>query len=103
MGILEAAQSFNYQPPEAISGYPRSYASFPIPYPTACSPQAWASGAPLLIGRSLLGMDAVDGALRLDPDLPEGINRVFIHNLVAFGQHWDIEAVGRTGYVRLAQ
>jgi hypothetical protein len=57
----------------------------------------------LLIGRSLLGMDAVDGAVRLDPDLPEVIGRVFIHDLVAFGQRWDIEAVGRTGYVRLAQ
>jgi glycogen debranching enzyme len=103
VSMLDAAESFNYQPPEAISGYPRSYASFPIPYPTACSPQAWASGAPLLIGRSLLGMDAVDGALRLDPDLPELTGRVFIHNLIAFGRHWDIEAVGRTGYVRLAR
>jgi glycogen debranching enzyme len=102
VSMLDAAESFNYQPPEAISGYPRSYASFPVPYPTACSPQAWASGAPLLIGRSLLGIDAVDGALRLDPDLPEAIGRVFVHNLVAFGQRWDIEAVGRTGYVRLA-
>jgi glycogen debranching enzyme len=102
VGILEAAQSFNYQPPEAISGYPRSYASFPIPYPTACSPQAWASGAPLLIGRSLLGLDVVDGALRVDPDLPETIGRVFVQNLVAFKKRWDIEAVGRTGHVRLA-
>ena len=25
-----------------------------------------------------------------------------VHNLIAFGKRWDIEAVGRTGYVRLA-
>jgi glycogen debranching enzyme len=103
VAMLEAARYFGYQPPEAMSGYPRSYASFPIPYPTACAPQAWSTGAPLLVGRSLLGMDARAGQITLDPDVPEEIGRVFVHNLVAFGQRWDIEAVGRTGHVRLAR
>jgi glycogen debranching enzyme len=101
VAMLEAAQYFGYQAPEAISGYPRSHASFPIPYPTACAPQAWATGAPLLIGRAVLGMEARAGQLTLDPDVPEQIGRVFVHNLIAFGQRWDIEAVGRTGHVRL--
>ena len=34
-----------------------------MPYPTACSPQAWASAAPLLVMRALLG---------LEPDVPAG-------------------------------
>jgi glycogen debranching enzyme len=100
---LEAAASFGNRLPEAMSGYPRDYATFPIPYPTACSPQAWASCSPLLVGRAMLGMDAVDGQVRVDPDLPDEVGRVRVDGLVAFGRRWDIEAVGRNGYVRLAR
>ena len=32
--------------------------TFPVEYPTACSPQAWAAGAPLLLLTMLLGPDA---------------------------------------------
>jgi glycogen debranching enzyme len=103
MAMLEGAKYFGNQAPEALSGYPRSYASFPIPYPTACAPQAWATGAPLLILRALMGLDASDGQVRLDPDISEEVGHVFVHDLMAFGQRWDIEAVGRTGYVRLAR
>ena len=100
---LDAAASFQNRLPEAMSGYPRDYAPFPIPYPTACSPQAWATCAPLLVGRAMLGMEAVNGQVRVDPDLPEEIGRIRVEGLVAFGQRWDIEAVGRNGYVRLAR
>ena len=100
---LESAAFFGNRLPEAMSGYTRDYATFPIPYPTACSPQAWATCAPLLFGRAMLGMDAANGEVRVDPDLPEEVGRIRIDGLVAFGQRWDIEAVGRNGYVRLAR
>jgi glycogen debranching enzyme len=100
--MLEAVQYFNFQPPEAMSGYPRSHSSFPIPYPTACSPQAWATGAPLLVLRAMLGMQPKDGQLLIHPDIPDYIGRLAVHDLMAFGRRWDIEATGRTGYVRLA-
>ena len=100
---LQCAGYFGNRLPEAISGYSRDYAPFPIPYPTACSPQAWATCAPLLIGRAILGMDAGGGEIRVDPDLPDEVGRVHIYGLVAFNQRWDIEAIGRNGYVRLAR
>jgi hypothetical protein len=48
-------------------------------------------------------MDARDGQVTLDPDVPEQVGRVFIHNLIAFGQRWDIEVLGTTGSIRLAR
>ena len=77
-------------------------AAFPVPYPTACSPQAWATGAPFLLVRAMLGLEARDGQVTLDPALPDEIGRVSISGLRAFGTHWDVEANGRSGHVRLA-
>jgi hypothetical protein len=57
--------------PEAFAGYPRSLTQFPVEYPTACSPQAWATGAPLLLLRALLGMQPVGNKLLVDAELPE--------------------------------
>ena len=88
--------------PEAFSGYDRAVSRFPIPYPTACSPQAWATGAPLLLVRTLLGLDARGGQLILDPDVPEEIGRIRVSGAHAFGTRWDLEAIGRNGHVRLA-
>ena len=103
MALLEAAAFSGYRLPEAFSGYERSVGRFPIPYPTACSPQAWATGTPVALVRAMLGLDAVDGALVLDPHLPEAIGRVFIGGLPAFGKRWDIEAIGTNGHIRLAR
>ena len=69
---------------------------FPIPYPTACSPQAWATGTPLALIRAMLGLDAVDGEVVLDPQLPEAIGRVFISGLPAFGRNGISRPSGRT-------
>ena len=30
---------------------------YPVQYPTACSPQAWSTGAPLLLLRTMLGLE----------------------------------------------
>src|SRR5262249_30347665 len=49
LGILQAAEFFHSRLPEAFAGYPRELTRFPVEYPTACSPQAWATGAPLLL------------------------------------------------------
>jgi len=100
--MLDAAAFSGYRLPEAFSGYPRSVGRFPVPYPTACSPQAWATGAPLLLLRAMLGLEARDGELTIDPALPDEIGRVSIRGLRAFGTRWDIEANGRNGRVRLA-
>jgi hypothetical protein len=51
----------------------------------------------------VLGLDAVDGEVVLDPQLPGEIDRIAIRGLPAFGRKWDIEAAGSSGYVRLSR
>ena len=53
--------------------------------------------------RAMLGLEARDGQVTLDPALPDEIGRVSITGLRAFGTRWDVEANGRTGHVRLAR
>jgi glycogen debranching enzyme len=101
LALFDAAAYSAYRLPEAFSGYERAVSRFPIPYPTACSPQAWATGAPLLLVRTLLGLDARGGQLILDPDVPEEIGRIRVSGAHAFGNRWDIEAIGNNGHVRL--
>jgi glycogen debranching enzyme len=63
-GILDAAAHFDGQLPELFCGFDRSEYSGPVPYPTACSPQAWAAAAPIQLARILL---------RFDPDFTRGV------------------------------
>lgn len=46
--------------PELFAGFDRNATPDLVPYPTACSPQAWATGAVFLSVRTLLGMAADD-------------------------------------------
>jgi glycogen debranching enzyme len=62
--VLDAAVHFDGRLPELFCGFSRSDFPRPVPYPTSCSPQAWAAAAPYLLLRSLL---------RFDPDVPAGV------------------------------
>jgi glycogen debranching enzyme len=73
---LEAATHFRYRLPEVFAGYSRERTSFPVEYPTASSPQAWATGAPLLIVRTLLGLEPDGDELRVEAHLPDRIERL---------------------------
>jgi glycogen debranching enzyme len=99
---LEAASFSDYRLPEAFAGLDRSLARFPVPYPTACSPQAWATGAPFAFVKVMLGLEHEDGEVTLDPQVPEEVGRIAVRGLSAFGSTWDLEAVGTKGHVRLA-
>jgi glycogen debranching enzyme len=74
--ILDASVYFRHRLPEAFAGFRRSETRFPVEYPTACSPQAWATGAPLLILRALLGLDAESGHLIVDPAIPHPLDQI---------------------------
>jgi glycogen debranching enzyme len=75
-GILDAARSFKGRLPEAFAGFPRTMTRFPAEYPTACSPQAWAAGTPLLLLRTMLGLEPHGEHLIVEPTLPLGIGRL---------------------------
>jgi glycogen debranching enzyme len=72
-GILDAAEFFDGRLPEAFGGYARGVTKYPVQYPTACSPQAWSTGTPLLLLRTMLGLEPVGDNLVVDPALPESI------------------------------
>ena len=90
--ILEAATYFNNRLPEAFAGYERSLTSFPVEYPTACRPQAWASAAPLLLLSTTLGLSPHDGGPRSDPHLPTSFGRVALKGVPGRWGRADVEA-----------
>jgi glycogen debranching enzyme len=55
-GLLDAAEASDGRLPELFGGFDRSATPDLVPYPTACSPQAWATGAIFLSVRTLLGI-----------------------------------------------
>jgi glycogen debranching enzyme len=81
MAILESARHVDYRLPEAFAGYPRAATLVPVLYPTACSPQAWAAGAPLLLLRVLLGLEPGPNGLKTDPHLAGGLGRLALYGL----------------------
>jgi glycogen debranching enzyme len=81
MAMLEAAVLFKNRLPEAFAGYTRASTKYPVEYPTACSPQAWATGAPLLLIRALLGLGSDGEHLFVDPALPKTISQLAVLDL----------------------
>ena len=81
MAILEAAQYFLGRLPETFAGYARALTEYPVEYPTACSPQAWATATPPFLLRILLGLEARDGSVEQDPILPEQIAELALRGL----------------------
>jgi glycogen debranching enzyme len=98
-GILEAAIYFDGRLPEAFGGYPRAQTKYPVQYPTACSPQAWSTGAPLLFLRTMLGLEPIGDHLIVDPALPVGIGHLELLDIP--GRWGRIDAYGR-GRVEVA-
>ncbi|MCU1694552.1 MAG: hypothetical protein JWR34_615, partial [Mycobacterium sp.] len=68
VGLIEASQHFGGRLPELFCGFDRTEFPSPVPYPTSCTPQAWAAAASRLILRSLL---------QLNPDVPHGEVQLF--------------------------
>src|SRR5207342_1555778 len=75
-GILEAAEFFDGRLPEAFGGYPRSMTKYPVQFPTACSPQAWSTGTPMLLLRTMLGLEPMGDHLIVDAALPRQVGRL---------------------------
>ena len=65
----------------------------PVQYPTACSPQACSTGAPLLFIRTLLGLEPVDDHLIVDPVVPVEVGQLELLDVP--GRWGRIDAFGR--------
>lgn len=93
--LYEAALHFrDYRLPELFCGIERREHDEPVQYPVSCSPQAWASGSPLLMLTGVLGLqpDAQRQELRIvNPHLPEFLGFLRIENLRVGGSRVTVE------------
>ncbi len=94
LSIVDAATSFGYRLPEVFAGFPRMQTRFPVAYPTASSPQAWAAGTPILLVQLLLGLRPDRGSSTLVADveeLPEWMDGLRLDGVQAFGRWWSVQ------------
>jgi glycogen debranching enzyme len=91
--MLDAAELSSNRLPEAFAGYARDVTHYPVEYPTACSPQAWAAGAPLLLLRTILGLEPYGDHLIIDPAVPANIGRLELLDIP--GRWGRMDAMGR--------
>ena len=93
-GILDAAEFFDGRLPEAFGGYERELTKYPVQYPTACSPQAWSTGAPLLAAADdARASSRIGDHLVVDPALPMSIGHLELLDIP--GRWGRIDAFGR--------
>jgi glycogen debranching enzyme len=99
--LFSVARHFHFQLPEVFAGLSRSETPFPIDYPTAARPQAWAAAAPVLLLRVLLGLEPDREHQTLEsvcpPELPSWVGSIRLSGVRAFERHWDVRVEdGRT-------
>ncbi len=101
-GLLTAAEQFDWRLPELYGGMDTTADGSPLPYPAACSPQAWSAGAPLLLLRSALGLepDVPAGTVRVSPMLGRG-ETLCVRGIRLGGESGEI-SFGADGVVTLA-
>jgi glycogen debranching enzyme len=99
LDLIDASQHFGGRLPELFCGFDRAEFPAPVPYPTSCSPQAWAAAAPRLILRTLLQVNPniPDGRIQLQPIVPDRLLPLRLENLPLAGERVDIavDSVGR--------
>jgi len=83
-GLFRASLFVEYRLPELFCGFQERNGEAPVPYPVACSPQAWAAAAVFSLLGSALGLK-IDGAAKrlsfLRPALPDFLDEIEIDNL----------------------
>jgi glycogen debranching enzyme len=98
--LYQASLHFrHFRLPELFCGMGLGEADFPVRYPVACTPQAWASAAPFLLLRSALGIfaDAPKRELRIfNPNLPAWLGEVVLDRFRVGNTRLKIR-FGRTG------
>lgn len=101
--LLESTTHFREaRLPELFCGFSRDSSPLPVPYPVACSPQAWAAGSVFHLVSSMLGMrpNALEKRLELvRPALPEWLPDLRIHNLRVGAALVDLRFGGEGGSI----
>jgi glycogen debranching enzyme len=103
--MLEAAAFFDHELPEVFAGLPRAQTPFPIAYPTAARPQAWAAGTPVLLLQVLLGLQPDRRRQSLETlaplELPSWAGSLRLSGVRVFDRSWDVHL--QDGRVRVEE
>jgi glycogen debranching enzyme len=103
--LFDAASHFDWSLPEVFAGYSREETPFPIAYPSAARPQAWAAGAPVLLLQVLLGLAPDRRGQRieskLDGELPTWVGDLRLYGVRAYGRVWDVSV--QRGVVKIEE
>jgi len=104
-GLFRAAEHFEYyRLPELFCGYGDELGR-PVPYPVACSPQAWAAGTPIVFLQTFLGIhpNGFDRTIDIHPALPAGMQRLSVRRLrIGAGTlSLTVERIGTDGRARV--
>jgi pentatricopeptide repeat protein len=94
--MLGASALLDHELPEVFAGLPRGQTPFPIAYPTAARPQAWAAGTPILLLQVLLGLRPEGGRLTtVAPEVPSWAGDIRLAGVRAFGREWSVRLENR--------
>jgi glycogen debranching enzyme len=92
--MFDASGRFQNQLPEVFAGLQRAATPFPIAYPTAARPQAWAAGTPVLLLQLLLGIQPDRRRQLLETvaplELPSWTGTIRLAGVRAFDRTWDV-------------
>ena len=92
--MLEAAAYFDTSCRRCSPGCRGAQTPFPIAYPTAARPQAWAAGTPVLLLQVLLGLQPDRRRQTLEtvapPELPSWAGSLRLSGVRAFDRAWDV-------------
>src|SRR4051812_8594027 len=116
-GLFDAATYMDLRRlPELYCGFQRGRQRGPTLYPVACSPQAWAAGAPLMLLQSSLGLEFDQDRNEIllhEPRLPAFLEEVTLRNLRLgestvdlilrrHNNHVSIQVLRNEGQIRIA-
>ena len=103
--LFDAAGHFDWSLPEVFAGYSREETPFPIAYPSAARPQAWAAAAPVLLLQVLLGLAPDRRRQRilsqLEDELPSWVGDLRLNGVRAYGRIWDVSV--QRGVVKIEE
>jgi len=83
-GLFQASLFVEYRLPELFCGFEKQDGNAAVPYPVACSPQAWSAAAVYALLSAALGLKIDGAASRLSfvrPVLPDFLDEIELNNL----------------------
>jgi glycogen debranching enzyme len=91
--LLDASVAFGGRLPELFCGFDRQSTLFPVRYPTACTPQAWAAASPFQMLRTVLQLEPCvpHGIVHAMP-VPDSIGHVRMEGIALGGRNVTIDA-----------